>query len=277
MSRLINHKASAPADRSRRQRIAEVARSSKGVITLESAAKTLGLPTTDAAKVLWRWTRQGWLRHIRRGVYAPVPIDARPGDQVISDPWVLIPELFAPAYVGGWSAAEHWDLTEQIFNTVLVFTSRDIRPREQTLQGNTFRLKKIAQGALFGTVPVWRGNVNIQVSDPHRTIVDMVDEPASGGGIRHVQECLKNYLKLPQADLPKVVEYGAKLGNSAIFKRLGFLLERMNESPAIQKQCAERLAPGNAKLDPSMLCPRIVTRWKLCVPQNWKETRDNPR
>ena len=24
---------------------------------------------------------------------------------------ILIPALFDPAYVGGWTAAEHWDLT----------------------------------------------------------------------------------------------------------------------------------------------------------------------
>jgi len=27
-------------------------------------------------------------------------------------------------YIGGWTAAHHWELTEQLFNETLVFTTR---------------------------------------------------------------------------------------------------------------------------------------------------------
>ena len=39
-------------------------------------------------------------------------------EQVVQDPWILVPALFAPAYIGGRTAAEHWDLTEQIFRDI---------------------------------------------------------------------------------------------------------------------------------------------------------------
>lgn len=32
--------------------------------------------------------------------------------QVVQDLWILVPVLFAPAYIGGRTAAENWDLTE---------------------------------------------------------------------------------------------------------------------------------------------------------------------
>jgi len=35
--------------------------------------------------------------------------------------------------------------------------------------------------------------MKVDVSDVHRTIVDMLDDPSSGGGIRHVAECLSAY------------------------------------------------------------------------------------
>ena len=68
----------------------------------------------------------------------------------------------------------------------------------------------------------------MQVSDVHRTMIDMLDEPAAGGGIRHVNDCLLAYFRRPDADTAKLVRYAERIGTGAIFKRLGFLAERIN-------------------------------------------------
>ena len=47
----------------------------------------------------------------------------------------------------------------------------------------------------------------------------MLDEPRSGGGIRHVADCLQVYFESEQADVPKLTEYASRLGNGAVFKR----------------------------------------------------------
>jgi hypothetical protein len=88
-----------------------------------------------ATKVLARWQQQGWLKRVGPGIYAPIPLDASTTEQVLKDPWVLVPALFAPGYVGGWTAAEHWDFTEQLFRSVFVFTARPFRRKEPTVQG----------------------------------------------------------------------------------------------------------------------------------------------
>ena len=77
-----------------------------------------------AAKLLSRWREQGWLRRVGHGLYVPVPLDLAGSEQVIADPWVLVPTLFGQCYVGGWTAAHHWELTEQLFNETVVFTTR---------------------------------------------------------------------------------------------------------------------------------------------------------
>ena len=67
-----------------------------------------------------------------------------------------------------------------------------------------------------------------------------------------------------------LLDYASRLGNGAVFKRLGFLLEKF--SPADQEaivQCRERLTTGNAKLDPALETDKLVTRWRLWVPQRW--------
>jgi predicted transcriptional regulator of viral defense system len=253
-----------------RDRLAAVLRSAGDLVTVDQASAVLGVDRVIAAKTLARWTRQGWLRRVRRGLYAPVPLAASADDRVIEDPWTLVPSLFGPGYVGGVSAAHHWDLTEQLFRTVFVYTARPVRRTTQTLYGTPFSVHHVARGMLFGTQPLWRGRVKIAVSDIHRTIVDMLSDPGAGGGGRHVADCVAQYFRREAADTDRAIAYADRLGNGAVFKRLGYLAERVGAPEALTSACRARLTAGYAKFDPSTSCPRLIRRWKLWVPQSWK-------
>ena len=141
-----------------RARLAEVLRATKEVVTIEVAARTLGVDRNSAAKLLSRWREQGWLRRIGPGVYVPVPLDLAGSEQVVEDPWVLVPTLFGASYIGGWTAAHHWDLTEQLFNETVVFTTKRTSAKHVIAQGVTFRLHHIAEKRLFGLKAIWRGS-----------------------------------------------------------------------------------------------------------------------
>ncbi|MGH7472196.1 MAG: type IV toxin-antitoxin system AbiEi family antitoxin domain-containing protein [Longimicrobiales bacterium] len=258
--------------KSRRDRLSAVLRDAGDFVTVDGAAKVLGLDRTTTAKTLSRWSDQGWLKRVRRGLYMPVPLTAGRSEQVIEDSWTLVPELFSPGYVGGATAAHHWDLTEQIFRTVFVFTTRPVRQSEQTVEGIPFSVHHVREGLLFGTRSLWRGRVRIQVSDMNRTIIDMMNDPAVGGGMRHVAECLAAYCQRSDADPERLIEYGDRLGNGAVFKRLGFLLERIDGPVAVIDACRARLTKGNAKLDPAVPARRLVRRWRLWVPARWHMT-----
>lgn len=236
--------------------------------------KTLGVERRAATKLLARWQHQGWIRRVGRGIYAPVPLDALTTGQVLKDPWILMPALFSPGYIGGWTAAEHWDLTEQLFRSIFVFTAKPFRLKEQSVQGVSFTLHRVPETALFGLKPVWRGQMRVPVSDKHRTIVDLLAEPATGGGIRHAEHCLRNYLRSNEADAATLIAYGEKLGNGAFFKRLGFLVSQVPGNDALAEACRQRLTQGNAKLDPALPCRRLVKAWRLWVPRNWKPETD---
>jgi predicted transcriptional regulator of viral defense system len=97
----------------------------------------------------------------------------------------------------------------------------------------------------------------------------MLDDPALGGGIQHVSDCLNVYLKRSDRSDQKLIEYGDQLGNGAVFKRLGFLAERRKDSAALVELCRARLTAGNAKLDPALDCRRLISRWRLLVPSSW--------
>jgi predicted transcriptional regulator of viral defense system len=253
-----------------RERLSAVLRGSKGTISVAEAASILETSETTAAKMLARWATKGWLSRVRRGLYIPVPLESRTADVPLEDPWLIAQRLFNPCYIGGWSAAEYWDLTEQIFRTVVLMTTQRPRVRKTTIKGSTFLVRTVSTKALFGLKPVWRGQVKVEVSDPTRTVLDMLADPRLGGGIRSVMGMLENYLSSNEKDLDLLIEYADRLGNGAVFKRLGFILELV--SPADQKtlgQCRERLTTGNAKLDPSLPVDRLITRWRLWVPEKW--------
>ena len=247
------------------------------VVCIEDAAETLHLTRTQAAKMLSRWVSQAWLRRIGPGVYVPVPIEMLNTGQVIQDPWILVPALFEPAYIGGRTAAEHWDLTEQIFRDILVFTAKPVRQAELQRQGAVFTLRHRHKKFFFGTRTVWRSRTRVAVSDVHRTIIDMLDEPLTGGGIQHAADCLAAYFRRQDRNDELLLAYAEKLGNGAVFKRLGFLAETEVTARKLVEGCRKRLTKGHAKLDPALDNKRLVTRWRLCIPASWMQERRTVR
>lgn len=252
-----------------RAQLIKVLAASGDVVHISDVTQALGVSRTDAAKRLARWREQGWISRVGAGAYVPASIDTLGSERVLDDAWVLVPALFSPAYVAGRTAAEHWDLTEQIFKDIVVITGQAIRQKRQTRQGFEFMLKHLGADKIFGTKPVWRHHTKVPVSDVHRTVIDMLDDPALGGGIQHVADCLKTYLTRADRSDEKLLEYGERLGNGAVFKRLGFLAERLPNGAELAELCRHRLTTGNSRLDPTLESKRLVSRWRLLIPQTW--------
>ncbi|RJF80716.1 hypothetical protein D3874_26880 [Oleomonas cavernae] len=253
-----------------RAQLVQVLVAAGDVIHIDDVAATLHLTRTSAAQRLSRWMEQGWLSRVGRGAYVAASIDTLGSERVLDDTWVLVPALFAPAYIGGRTAAEHWDLTEQIFKDVLVMTAQAVREKRQERHGVPFILKHVDERKIFGTKPVWRHQTRVAVSDVHRTMIDILDDPSLGGGIQHVSDCLNAYLRRPDRDDAKLIDYAIRFGNGAVFKRLGFLAERrLPGTDELVQLCQHRLSGGHAKLDPALACPRIVSKWRLRIPESW--------
>ena len=236
-----------------------------GAFTVAQAAQLLDIDRARASRLLGYLARRGWLSRVRRGLYVAVPLDARRSGEWIEDPWIVADRVFSPCYIGGWSACEHWDLTEQVFRVTLVVTAKRVREREVDIQGLPFHLTVRSEEALFGTVEVWRRQNRVAVSDPTRTIVDILDNPRLGGGIRTVLDVLGEYMASQHRNDRLLIEYADRLGNRAVFKRLGYLIELLGiEADALLTACRERRSTGVVALDPSVKARgRIVRRWGL--------------
>ncbi|HVE45040.1 MAG TPA: type IV toxin-antitoxin system AbiEi family antitoxin domain-containing protein [Gammaproteobacteria bacterium] len=255
-----------------RARIAMLLRSTQHTISVSEAATLLSLPREHAAKILARWAAKGWVSRIKRGLYIPVPLASITGDIPLEHPWAVAEKLFHPCYIGGWSAAEYWGLTEQIFRTLVVLTIARPRNRKPVIHGTDFLLHTISKQALFGLKTIWQEKIKVSISDPTRTILDFLIDPKLGGGIRMTVDMLKEYLKSEHKNLPLLIDYANRLNNSAVFKRLGFLLEQYASNELnIINTCKEQVTISKTKLDPQLDADKLITRWRLWVPAYWKE------
>ena len=255
---------------SSRNRFSKVLRETGETIIPQEVSKILGMTRQRSSLLLSYWNKQGWVKRVRRGLYIPIPLSADNKNISVEDPALLAMRLFSPCYIGGWSATEYWDMTEQLFNTVLVMTVKHPNNRDIVVDGMKFKLKSITKNKLFGLKTVWRGKSKIKVSDPSRTLADMLMDPQLGAGIRPVRNIFQNYLISGDRDIKQLIRYCHKLNNRTIFKRLGLLLEMdaPEETKAI-KVCKENLSQGYSKLSSSLNCSRIITKWKLYVPKSW--------
>ena len=239
----------------------------KSSVTNQDITEKFGLSRSLANKVLLRLEKKGWLQRGSRGLYILVPLSSVRTEVTPEDPWAVAMELFAPCYIGGFSAAEYWDLTEQIFNTVVVFTTRHQRKSARQIAHINFRIHRISEQALFGTKKIWRNNIAVIVSDRHRTVIDALDIPELAGGGLHMMDILRSYWRSSDSNPELLMQYALKLNRGAIFKRLGFTAELFAKVPDTWlKSCREHVTSGISKLDPAGADEGpIVTRWGLRI------------
>jgi Predicted transcriptional regulator len=251
----------------RRADLVRLSRSAKaGVIGVGEAASAWGKTRREAALQLARLAREGWLNRVRRGLYYIPALDA--GEHVaVEDPWVLAAELFAPSYIGGWSAAEHWGLTEQLFRETFVVTAANIRRREQTALGSPFHLVKVPVERVKSVETVWRGSARVRVSNPERTLVDCFMDPSWAGGVRHLATMLSVYRDSPEASPERLASELIAVGTGAAHKRLGFVAEHVwPEATGLIEIAANGRSAGVIRLDPAVGARgRMNRRWGLWV------------
>ena len=242
-------------------------RAGPGPYAAADAARLWDLEPELAGRRLRMLAERGWVARARHGLYTPVPLDASTSGAWIDDPWLMVARLYPTGYIGGWSACEHWGLTDQLFRELMVFTPNRGAPRHAVAGVTPIRVKVVKPAKVFGTRSVWRRTTRINVSDPTRTVIDLLDDPALGGGLRQVGDVLATYFASADHDDALLLDYTERLGNRAVYKRLGYLAEVLGlGGPALIEPCRSRISSGVSLLDPGAE-PRgpIVTRWNLRI------------
>lgn len=248
-----------------RAELAQVTSRGRRLVDVGDVAETLELDRNAAAKRLARWASRGWLRRVRRGLYLAVPVDVENPETWTEDPLILADEVWSPCYFTGWTSAQHWHLTDQIFRTVVVKTTQRVRSSDETLLDQDYLIGHVPPSALeWGLKAVWIRERRVRLADPARTVIDVLDEPHLGGGIRHVADILESFM-LDRPEPHLLLEYGDRLGNRTVFKRLGYLLGELDlGEEGLRAACRSRISTGISLLDPSASeRGKRISEWNL--------------
>lgn len=218
-----------------------------------------------ANQTLLRLEKKGWLQRVERGRYIFVELTAAKPNPIAEDALVLAMDLFSPCYLTGWTAAEHWGLTEQIFNSILVYSSAYQRTSEKKVGGVNFVIRRIKDAEIFGTKSIWSSNRKIAMADKHRMVIDILNRPEDGGSAVVAFEICKEYFSSSVADSQMLLRYAERLGNGTIFKRLGFIVERLvPKQTEFIETCHQKISKGISLFDPSgPKKGRIFSKWNL--------------
>ncbi|MBI5150742.1 MAG: type IV toxin-antitoxin system AbiEi family antitoxin domain-containing protein [Candidatus Omnitrophica bacterium] len=250
-----------------RKLLDDLARNQKGPFSVKEASKILGLPKSKIRIILAYLVRKGWLSRVRRGLYISVPLGTVNPQEYKEHPWIVVDRVFGPCYIGGWSAAEHWELTDQIFNSLVVFTLRKFKNTRMNIQGTDYVIKRISKKYFGKTKVVWVENIKVQVSDPLQTIVDILDDPFIGGGMRNVADIVQEYFKSQHRNDDEIVKYIDRKNNRTVYKRLGFLIEFFSiDAAKLKESCKERISAGFSLLDPTIEAKGAFnSKWNLRI------------
>lgn len=261
-----------------RERFVKVLELNSRIITSKTVTEALNIPTPEANKMLSRWYQNAWLYRVKRGVYTPVPLGYSTKELVLEEPYLIADSIYGPGYIGGFSAIKYWDLTDQIIETVYYFSTKQVKERSARLGSVNFKIKTIKNNRIFGVKPIWYGSNKVRVSDPTKTIIDILDDPKLVGGMSIVYEIFEEYIGSEYCDYEKLLSYALRMNNRTIVKRLGFMIDtKLAKLPSNLTNLEKIISSGYSYFDPSIKNNRIVDKWKLKVPPSWKQEYDRKK
>jgi predicted transcriptional regulator of viral defense system len=235
------------------------------VFGLAFARQILGHTKDDPTpQFLERLQSKGWIRRIRRGRFAIIPLSSGEDRSPQLHEFVVAMEIVTPAVIAYWSALNHHGMSEQLPRTVFVATDHPVRRQPGDVLGVTYKIVSLRPDKFFGVITDWINEIPFKVTDREKTIIDGLDLPQYVGGTSEIAKALTVSWKM--LDEKKLRKYAAKIGNSAVAKRLGFIMETLGLGNVEALRVSVPLAPGFSSLDPTMPKKgKYNRRWGLLV------------
>jgi len=236
-------------------------------------AEPLDLNSSQLRWTLSKLARSGWIARIKRGVYAV----RSPLLSAELHPYAIAAALVEPMAISHWSALAHHGLTTQIPPMVQASTPHTIvtpemrvgqahRPRGRAVWRALemeFEFIRVKQDHFFGFQQEWVSSWHrVSITDPERTILDMVAHPRVFGTFGTALETLEAHLE--QLDVKRLVEYALRYDVGAVIKRLGWALETLGAPAAMVEPLRSYPIHAYYPLDPTGPSGGTsVARWQV--------------
>src|SRR5258708_2824934 len=107
------------------------------------------------------------------GVSYPLPSAAAHHPAAWSeDALIVAGAIWSPCYFTGWTAANHWALTDQVFRSTIVKTTGRVRSSSVQVLEHEYVLSHVMPRDIeWGMRTEWRTEVRLQFADQARTVV----------------------------------------------------------------------------------------------------------
>lgn len=179
-----------------------------------------------ARQALAQLAAKGALDRVAHGVYVVRPLRA------VGEPWswssaatVAHAMIGKTYYVGGAVALTLHRLTTQV-NHAVVDVFVPVQRADRSVDGAVLRFHTVAwKNAFdFGVTTVEVDGVPVAVSDPERTLLDVLDRPQLVGDPATAIETFRAGIR--RVDAARLADYAARWGRVSLRQRAGYLLER---------------------------------------------------
>jgi len=235
------------------------------IFRLEEVQKITGLSPASARSFVRFLVHRGVATRLTPGLFILVPFELGRERQYLGNPLVVAREIMngTPYYLSHGTAMEIHGMATQPQFLVTISTPKLRRP--VNVLGVPFRFVRCERRHFFGIAEHWvTKQERVRVSDPERTIIDGLRQPAYCGGLTEVAKGLR---MRSQQDLrvDKLVAYARRIRTGAVVRRLGFLLETydMATGPELDRLRRE-LTETYVRLDPVLPSGgKHLRRWRL--------------
>jgi predicted transcriptional regulator of viral defense system len=163
---------------------------------------------------------KGWLLRVGRGSYQLQPAKTGLDPFPTANKFVAAGQLATDSFIAYGSAAEYHGLTTQLFQNVILATTR--RRKQMFSPKLKLRLILIDPVNFVGFQKVTTGP-DVRVATIERTLVDAIDRPALCGGVSDVREILMRARSTTNID--QIMEYLPTYRSKSLIQRVGYLLE----------------------------------------------------
>ena len=168
---------------------------------------------------------KGWLERLEKGRYLIIPLEAGVNREWSEDPLKIGTFLASEGAAAYWTALRHWGWTTQLPRTQLFITPVRRFNRETTVLGVRYRFVIMKRERIFGIREDWQEGFKVRVTDPERTMLDILDRTDLSGGIGEVSAALQS--AWGDLDVVTLLGYIRRYGSGTVPKRLGYLIEQL--------------------------------------------------
>jgi len=231
-------------------------------VTIDDVRQAVGHTAPLVAK---RMAKKGVLERIGRGVYWVRPLRALTTRASSSAP-VLVATLLAdePYYLGGlWGLTFHRLSQQHYGSRVDVFVQR--RRRTRVLGYSQIRFHVLDPTSFeSGIVSTNIESVAVKLSDPERTVLDLLSSPDLAGGLRVALPLIEQSLR--KIDPKKLIGRAIEIARSSTCQRLGVLLERSGVSKRSLATLHHHVQSSSSRLSMIPSRPRrgtLNTKWNV--------------